>query len=305
MTAVLLPQNLSELWQMVSVFPDATVYAGGTDLLVKLKIGQLSPQALICLERIPELKGVVDGGDHVTIHAATPFSQLLTDSLLIREFPALCQAMTTLGSPLIRNMGTIGGNICTASPAGDTIPPLTVLNAELELVSANGIRHLPINRFITGPGQIGLYPGEILSAIHVPKPKPGSIQFFEKVGQRNALTCSIVSMAAIVWLSDTNRVDAVSLAWGSVGPTIMTCPGVENMLTGHRLTSDILKKAGNMVIRTVLPITDIRASADYRRKVAGNLMLRLCDRYSFPDKDFRGWPREGLSPPCCLPKIII
>jgi xanthine dehydrogenase FAD-binding subunit len=186
--------------------------------------------------------------------------------------------MATLGSPLIRNMGTIGGNICTASPAGDTIPPLTVLNAEVELISATRIRRLPIDRFILGPGQTCLDPGEILSAIHVPKPKPGSIQFFEKVGQRNALACSIVSMAAIFWLSDTNRVDALSLAWGSVGPTIMTCHGAEKILTGHRLTSDILKKAANMVISSVLPITDIRASADYRRKVAGNLIFRLCDR---------------------------
>lgn len=278
MTAALLPQNLSELWQMRSVFPEAAVYAGGTDLLVKMKLGHISPRTLICLERIPELNGVVDGGDHVTIHAATPFSQLLSNSLLIREFPVLCRAMSTLGSPLIRNMGTMGGNICTASPAGDTIPPLTVLNAKVELVSKNGTRHLPIDRFITGPGQTRLEPGEILSAIHVPKPKPGSIQFFEKVGQRNALACSIVSMAAIYWLSDTSRVDAVSLAWGSVGPTVMTCPGAENMLIGHRLTSDILTKAGNRVAETVLPISDIRASADYRRKVTGNLLLRLCDR---------------------------
>ena len=274
----LLPQSLCDLWGMMRAFPDAAVYAGGTDLLVKIRSGSIPPKNLICLERIQDLKGVVDHGNRLVILAATSFSQLLQEPAITKHLPILAEAIACLGSPLIRNMGTIGGNICTASPAGDTLAPLYALNARVELASEAGVRSLPIDQFILGPGQTVRKTGEILSAIHVEKPHPEAIQHFEKVGRRNALACSLASMAAIIRLSDDGIVMAASLAWGSVGPTVITCPEAVDRLVGQPLSADRLAEAAAIVKKAVCPITDIRATADYRRTVAGNLLLRLCDQ---------------------------
>ena len=274
---VLLPRSLDELWGMMQDCPDAAVYAGGTDLLVKIRSGVMSRKRLICLERIQELKGVEDRGNRVVIRAATTFTELLRDSVIATHFPVLAEAVSELGSPLIRHMGTIGGNICTASPAGDTLPPLVAMKADVCLSSGKGIRSLPIERFIVGPGQTVLESGEILSAIHIEKPHPQSIQHFEKVGRRNALACSLASMAAVVRLSEDGKVSAASLAWGSVGPTVVTSSEAVDALIGRPLSLESLSEAAAIVRQAVRPITDIRATADYRREVAGNLLLRLCD----------------------------
>jgi CO/xanthine dehydrogenase FAD-binding subunit len=262
---------------MMRDLPGAAVYAGGTDLLVKIRSGSIPPNDLICLEKMDALKGVVDHGDRMTILAATPFSQLLNDPAITRSLPVLAKAVASLGSPLIRNMGTIGGNVCTASPAGDTLAPLYALNARVELVSETGSRSLPISQFILGPGQTVLESGEILSAIHVEKPHPEAIHHFEKVGHRNAMACSLASMAAILQLSDDGLVIAASLAWGSVGPTVITCPEAADRLLGQPLSINRLTEAAAIVQKTVCPISDIRATADYRRMVAGNLLVRLSD----------------------------
>ena len=276
MNHVLLPRSLNDLWSAIRDFPEAAVYAGGTDLLVKIRNGSIPPKDLICLERIEALKGVVDHGDRLVILAATTFSQLLQDPAITNRLPVLAKAIACLGSPLIRNMGTIGGNVCTASPAGDTLAPLYILNARVELASENGVRSLPISQFILGPGLTLIETGEILSAIHVEKPHPEAIQHFEKVSRRNALACSLASMAAIIRLTDDGTVLAASLAWGSMGPTVITCPEAANRLIGQPLSLDRLTEAAAIVRKAVCPITDIRATADYRRTIAGNLLLRLC-----------------------------
>jgi len=183
--------------------------------------------------------------------------------------------LQTLGSPPIRNMGTIGGNICTASPAGDTLPPLYVLAAEVELHGKAGIRRVPLHQFITGPGQTLLGAGEILTGIRIRKPPGVNHQRFTKVGQRQALACCIASLAALLEISAAGVVEAARLAWGSVGPTVVTSSAAEAALTGAVLSRESLDQAAVFARRDVAPIDDIRASAAYRREVAGNLLLRL------------------------------
>jgi xanthine dehydrogenase FAD-binding subunit len=278
MNRVLLPRSLNELWGVMRDFPEAVLYAGGTDLLVKIRSGSIPEKDLICLERIAALKGVADHGDRVVIFACTTFSQLLDEPAITKHLPVLAKSIASLGSPLIRNMGTIGGNICTASPAGDTLAPLYALNAKVELSSEAGVRRLPISRFILGPGQTLLGHGEILSAIHIEKPHPEAIQHFEKVGRRNALACALASLAAIFRLTDDGIVLAASLAWGSVGPTVITCPEAADRLINQPLSLERLTEAAAIVQKAVCPITDIRATADFRRAVAANLLLRLCNQ---------------------------
>ena len=140
MTEVFLPRSLEELWDILERYPEAAVYAGGTDLLVKLRSSIARPNYLICVERIEALKGVYDTGEEILIGAGATHTQVLEHPLIKQHFPVLAKAISVLGSPPIRHMGTIGGNIVTASPAGDTLPALYVLAAEVEIQSSNRSR---------------------------------------------------------------------------------------------------------------------------------------------------------------------
>jgi xanthine dehydrogenase FAD-binding subunit len=275
MREVLLPASPDELWRCLEDLPQAVVYAGGTDLLVKMYHGLSNPRALICIERIQELRGVSEQGGHIRIGSCTTHAHLIADPLVQAHLSVLGQAVKQLGSPPIRNMGTIGGNICTASPAGDTLPPLYALEAEVEIQSKGNMQRIQIEEFILGPGAVNLQPGEILAAVWIKKPDEYNLHHFEKVGLRNALACSVVNMAALLGFGSDGIVRKASLAWGSVGPTIATCREAEEALTGEKLTPEGLREAAAIVRKTVNPITDVRADAEYRRTVAGNLLLRL------------------------------
>lgn len=275
MRKVFLPRTLAECWTILDAAPDARLYNGGTDLLVQMRAGERNPSSLVCLERIADLQGVREQDGRLWLGAGATHAELMSHALVRRDYPVLFQAVKTLGSPLIRNMGTLGGNICTASPAGDTLPPLYVLGAEVELRARRSIRRIPLCTFITGPGQTQMAKGEILTGILVGKPEGFNVQHFEKIGQRRAMACSIASLAALLRLSSAGRIESARLAWGSVGPTVMAAPDAEAALIGERLSRAALEKAAVLARRAVSPIDDIRASAAYRRQVAGNLLLRL------------------------------
>ncbi len=276
MNHLALPQSLDEVWRQLKQMPRAMIYNGGTDVLAAKK-GQSGLPDLICLERVAELKGVIQKGDRIGLGAGCTHARLLTEPLVRDKLPVLAQALWVLGSPPIRNMGTLGGNICTASPAGDTLPPLYALGARLELVSEKAIRHIPLSEFITGPGATTLRRGEILKTVWIQEPERYNLQYYEKVGQRNVLAISLVSLAAMLHLDRRGIIRAARLAWGSVGPTIQTVPGVEETLVGHRLDRITLDEAACLVSSMIKPITDLRAGAEYRRRVAGRLLLRLLE----------------------------
>jgi xanthine dehydrogenase FAD-binding subunit len=257
--------------------PEALVYAGGTDLLVKLRQGLVNPPSFLCLERIEELKGIQEHGDEVLIGACSTHTDLLESPIIRSNFSVLTKALQVLGSPPTRNMGTIGGNICTASPAADTLPPLYILEAEVEIRSKNVSRRMALREFILGPGKTCLQTGEIVSGIWVRKVPKYNIHHFEKVGQRKALAIAIVSLAAILKVSNSGIIEKARLAWGSVGPTIITSTQVEEALIGQPLSLETLQKAKGLIDEAVDPIDDIRASASYRRSVARNLLCRLLE----------------------------
>lgn len=278
MKKVLLPRSLFELWEDLENMPESSLYAGGTDLLVKMRGGFINPPSLVCLDRIEELKGISPKEDGSTrIGGCTTHTAIMAHPGLRRDFPSLVRAIEGLGSPQIRNMGTIGGNICTASPAGDTLPPLYVLGAEVELCSRQGVRRIPVRDFIVGPGKTKLNKGEILSAVWIKKPDGYNFCRFEKVGERNALACSVASLASLLFVSEDGVVENAALAWGSVAPTIFTSSEVEEALEGERLSLEKLEEVAAIVRQGVSPISDVRASADYRRAVSGNLLLRLVE----------------------------
>ena len=272
---VFLPETLASLWEIWEQNPGAEVYGGGTDLLVKLHEGRIRPPALICLERINALSQIKEETDAVVIGAGVPHAALIRHPLIQGKFSVLVEALKVLGSPPIRNMGTLGGNLATASPAGDSLPALTVLDAEIVLTGPEGSRVFPIQTFITGPGQTVLQPREIITGIRVKKTVLYTVARYEKVGKRRAMAIAVASLAACLRLSPDGTIESARLAWGSVGPTIVTSPGIEAAMSGQSLTPKLLKELIPAVERAVSPIDDIRATAAYRKKVAANLFLRL------------------------------
>jgi len=275
MNKVLLPKKIDELWDVMDEHPGALLFAGGTDLFVHLRALNRRPEILVGLADVEELRCVEENGNSVFIGASVTHTRLLSEEIIPRNFPVLANALKSLGSPPVRNMGTLGGNICTASPAGDTLPPLYVLDAEVELKRRDGSRRVPIGRFILGPGKTAIGEGEILSGVWLQTGRPWGISHFEKVGQRKALAISIASMAALMDTTGGGIIEKVRLAWGSVGPTVVTCAGVEAALIGRPLSPETLSRAMPLIEEAVSPIDDVRASAAYRRALAGRLILRL------------------------------
>ena len=271
-----LPGSLAELWELMEAHPGAALLAGGSDLLPRRRAGLIDPPALLGLEGIAELRRVHDEEPGWLFLGATArHAELLRHPLVQARLPLLIQALRVLGSPLIRNQGTLGGNLCTASPAGDTLPPLYALQAQVELRSAGSSRRLGMADFILGPGRTALAPGEILYGLWVPTGQPWTLAHFEKVGLRRALAIAVVSLAALLSLDDAGLVREARLALGSVGPTVLRAPRAEAALLGQRLESAVLEHAAALLRQEVSPMDDARASADYRRQVAGNLLLRL------------------------------
>ncbi len=267
------PKNLLELWDILDQ-DGVRVIAGGTDLMVRVRAKVEKPKIIVDITEIPELR-IFKSQDDKTIIGAT----LTHSELLMRDIPPLLHdAISTIGSPQIRNMGTIGGNICNASPAGDAILPLYIYDAELTILNRNGERTLPIREFIKGPGKISLERGEILSKITIPTIYSDYGHIFKKVGKRVAMTISVVSIGLIFKIEDGNIKD-IKIAYGAVAPKVLRMRDVEAYLIGKKIEDKVLTEARKMIFNNVSPIDDIRATGDYRREVAGNLILLLKEAY--------------------------
>jgi CO/xanthine dehydrogenase FAD-binding subunit len=281
MSEVFFPSTLEEVYDIRKQSPDSMVLAGGTDLLVRMRNSERKTSVLIGLEKIPALSRISIDHDFIRIGATTTHQSLLDSSLIQTYFPLLHQALLVLGSPPIRHMGTIGGNICTASPAGDTLPPLYVLEAELELSSRDGTRVVPIREFITGPGKTVMNNHEILTSIRIRMPDPSRRGWYLKVGQRRALAISIVSMAVLIKMNPDRTIQDARFAFGSVGPTVVRFLDLERSLAGAVPGFDELSRFGMNIAERIQPISDIRASASYRKMVAKGLPLKILDGVPF------------------------
>jgi xanthine dehydrogenase FAD-binding subunit len=277
MRPVLLPRALTELWEALDRHPGAALMAGGTDLLVRLRAGLCDPPALIGLERLAGLDGVRAEGGWLRLGAAATHQELIDHPQVAAELPLLRRALLELGSPPIRHMASLGGNLVTASPAGDSLPPLYVYDAEVELLSAGGARRMPLERFIIGPGRTALAPGEVLAAVWVDRGQTFDRIHHRKVGLRRALAIAICGFCAGLRLDAAGRVREARLAWGSLAPSVVRPRTVEQMLLGQALTPEVLRAAGQALQEHISPIDDLRASADYRRQVAANLLQELAE----------------------------
>ncbi len=250
----------------------AVPFAGGTDLMVKLGRGAGVPpafaQPVLFLDRCEELKilaardGILEAGSMVTLTA-------LSQSPLVP--PVLKDIVLQMAAPGLRNVATIGGNICNASPAGDTLPFLYAFDAKVKLVSPGGERTIPVEDFVTGPGATSLRPEEILLSILIPFWSP-TVSLYRKVGTRRANALTKVSIAAFADLSD-GRVSRARIALGAVAPTVVRLRAIEEMMrgAGPRDLGRLAEAAGRGAGEAVRPIDDQRSTAEYRRRVAAGL----------------------------------
>jgi CO/xanthine dehydrogenase FAD-binding subunit len=260
--------------------PDALPVAGGTDILVDLNFHRRSPAAIMDLGRVADLVGVSRDDGWVRFGAATTYHTLIQE--LAADAPALVQAARTVGSPQIRNRGTVGGNLGTASPAGDAHPPLLAAGAQVEVASRSGTRRIPIGDFFLGPKRSALAPDELIAAIHLPRAR--GPQQFAKIGSRNAMVIAVCSLS--VALHPDRR--TVGTGIGSAGPVPLTAPEAESFLAGvlaeeglwdapGPLAGPVRARFAELVASAARPIDDVRGSAAYRAHALRVLAGRLLD----------------------------
>jgi CO/xanthine dehydrogenase FAD-binding subunit len=275
---ILAPDTWEQALAMKAAQPDAIPIAGGTDLMVALNFDRARPQAILDLTRVAELRdwGTDDG--RLRIGAGVTYTRLIEE--LGERLPGLAIASRTVGSPQIRNRGTVGGNLGTASPAGDGLPPLYVSDAEVELASATGTRRLPVAEFVTGPKRQAARDDELIAAFHLPAAT--GAQQFAKIGTRNAMVIAVCSLSLAVWPERR----AVCACIGSAGPTPIRAGEAEAFIAGvldeeglwegrGPLSRAALERFGELVAAAAAPIDDVRGSAAYRRHALGVLARRL------------------------------
>jgi CO/xanthine dehydrogenase FAD-binding subunit len=260
---------------------EVTVLAGGTDLMPQTASGRLRfKPTLMNIRRVPELHGIVRDGDAIRIGALVTVTELMRDPLVREHFPVLVEAGDHFASDQIRNAATLGGNINNASPAGDMLVPLLVLDAEAELAAKpNGSiasRRVPLAAYFTGPGRTARAPHELLTGVRVPVPPRGHRARFYKFGTRPALDISAISIGLAAVRAD-GVLSNVRVAFGAVAPTPLRAPRTEAVLEGRRLDRAAIDAAAETAHDEVRPIDDVRASAWYRRELIRNMTRRMLD----------------------------
>ena len=275
---VLLPRTLEEALEMKAGRLDAMPIAGGTDVMVGINFGHLRPAAMIDISRLTELQSLEREDGRLFLGAGVTYARIARE---LRDLGPLVQASRSVGSPQIRQRGTVGGNLGTASPAGDALPVLAAYDAEIEVASAaRGGRHLAWNEFLVGPKRTALQPDELIIGAHwYVRRGPGS---FSKVGTRNAMVIAVVGLCLLM---DEDR-RLVHVALGSVGPTILRAAEAERFAAqalanagvwdepAARLPDAVVEEFGQRVAAAAHPIDDIRGTASYRRHACSVLARR-------------------------------
>ncbi|HET6286148.1 MAG TPA: xanthine dehydrogenase family protein subunit M [Amycolatopsis sp.] len=282
------PSSLTEALAVKAERPDAVPIAGGTDVMVELNFDHRRPGALLDLNRVTELAEWTETDGRIRLGASVPYVRVIAE--LGEVLPALAMASRTVGSPQIRNRGTVGGNLGAASPAGDTHPVLLALGAEVEAASVRGTRRIPVEEFYLGVKRNALAPDELIAAVHLPA-EVGPQQF-AKVGTRNAMVIAVCSFALALHLDSRG----IRAAVGSAAPTPRRATAAEEFLgdelpwsTKASIADSVKRRFGELVAEAASPIDDVRGSADYRRHALSVLARRTL---TWAWNDFQKGERE-------------
>jgi carbon-monoxide dehydrogenase medium subunit len=264
------PKTVGEALQQIKASEGkAKVIAGGTDLLVQMKMGEVQPKQVINISRIASLRYLIEEKG-LRIGTLTPFQEIETSQRIRKQYTALYEAARDITSVQIKHMGTIGGNLCNASPAADTAPPLIVFGGKVKLAQGNQERVLLVEKFFIGPGMTVLSPQEILIEVQLPPVREGMGSAFKKIGRVSADIAKVNVAVALVRKDDI--CEDCRIVFGSVAPKPLRTIETEKVLRGRRLDLSLLEEVGQQVSQEIRPITDVRSTDYYRREVSKVLL---------------------------------
>lgn len=252
----------------------AKILAGGTDLLVELKHAIHNPEIIVDVSRLAELKDIVIADDGLHIGALATHADIMNAPIISGMFPALVEAAHSIGAVQTRNLGTLGGNLITCVPSVDSGPALIALDAVVTVASAEGERRMPLAELFVGPRKTSLKPGDLLIDIIIPKDNLDKPAAFEKFGLRKGQALALVNVGASFWVGDKSVFKAPRIALGAVAPTIIRAPKAEAYLAGRTISVEAMAEVGRIAATEAKPISDFRASADYRRDLIAVLVKR-------------------------------
>jgi len=270
------PFNLKETFHLLTSYSgSAKILAGGTDLLIQQALESSSETVVVSLKDIEDLRQIKKTAEgDIFIGSMTRHAEVAQSPLVNQSFPALARASNLVGSPSIRNMATIGGNICNASPSADTAPPLLAYDARAIIVSRSDESAINIEDFFTGPSTHILKTGEILKGFRL-TPKPGWTAAYEKLGTRKAMEIAIVNVCVAMLIDDNRNCSGIRISLGAVGPTPIRAKKAEFILKDKRVTPELIQKCAEVAVEETNPISDIRASADYRKEMVHFLVKKI------------------------------
>ena len=270
------PASLKETFHLLTSYSgSAKILAGGTDLLIQQALEWSSEIVVISLRDIEDFRQIkqAEEGD-IFVGAMMRHADVAQSPLVNQHFPALAKASHWVGSPSIRSLATIGGNICNASPSADTAPPLLAYDARVIIVSPSGEKVFGLEDFFTGPSTNVLKRGEILKGF-VLTPKPGWVADYEKLGLRKAMEIAIVNVCVAMAVDEHKRCFGIRIALGAVAQTPILAKKAESILKDKRVTPELIQKCADVAVEETKPISDIRASADYRKKMVHFLVKKI------------------------------
>ena len=250
------------------------VLSGGTDLLVQLKSGRVKPDLIVDTKRIPELIGIREEGGFFVIGAATPGVMLSANEQLEHALPGVVEGVDLIGSTQIQGRASIAGNLCNASPAADSVPPVIAARGIAVVAGPNGKREVPVENIVTGPGQTSLAKGEFVVAFKIPKPKSRQAGAYLRFIPRTEMDIAVVGCAVDVTLDAGGTCTDARVVLGAVAPTQLVVEDAAKALIGHKLDADTLANLDAAAQRACKPINDKRGTIEYRTKVAGVLARR-------------------------------
>lgn len=251
------------------------VLAGGTDLLVQMKQGQRAPGLILDIKRVGETQTLEADSETLTIGASVSAAKAKAFPLVAEAFPGLAHAIDLIGSSQIQGRASLGGNLCNASPAGDTIPALIANGFEAQILTADGLRTLPVEAFVTGVGKNALASGEVLLALKAPVPGPRSGDAYQRFTPRTEMDIAVVGVGARLTRDEAGVITSARIALGAVAPQAFLAEAAGAALVGTRGEPEALEAAAAAAMEMATPISDKRGSADFRRRICGVLVKRV------------------------------
>lgn len=271
------PRSLAEALDLLARNPRARPLAGGTDLLVQMRAGQLDPDLLVDVKHIPELNELdCDESGTMRVGAAVPCCRIYEDERVRRYWPALAEVAEMIGGIPIQSRASLGGNLCNAAPSADSVPVLIALRACCRVAGPSGERRLAVEEFCTGPGKTVLGPGELLVGLEIPPPEPASGARYLRFTPRAEMDIAVAGAAAAVRLTD-GLIAWARVALAAVAPTPLLVREAGDWLAGKAPTEENVRQAAEMAREAAMPITDMRGTAEQRRHLAGVLARRALE----------------------------